>query len=55
MSYPTKKLWEVWEIITWNTPPKDNKNFWWWNTLFGPNGKKSVAKLVNKCYYRETY
>lgn len=32
--YPTKKLSEVWEIITWNTPSKAKQEFWWWETLF---------------------
>lgn len=32
--YPTKELSEVWEIITWYTPSKENKDFWWWKTLF---------------------
>ena len=32
--YPTKKLWEVWEITTWYTPSKNNQEFWWWKTLF---------------------
>lgn len=32
--YPSKKLSEVWEIITWITPSKAKPEFWWWDTLF---------------------
>lgn len=32
--YPTKKLWEICEIITWNTPRTSNSGFFWWNVLW---------------------
>lgn len=32
--YPTKKLWEICEVITWNTPRTSNSDFFWWNVLW---------------------
>lgn len=32
--YPTKKLWEVCEIITWSTPKTSNLDFFWWDILW---------------------
>ena len=34
MLYPTKKLWEICEILLWWTPARNNKIFWWWKNLW---------------------
>lgn len=34
MSYLTKKLWELCEIMLWWTPPRNNKDYFWWSNLW---------------------
>jgi hypothetical protein len=34
MSYPTKKLWELCEILLWWTPSRNNKDYFWWSNLW---------------------
>lgn len=46
--YLTKKLSEVWEIITWNTPSKAKPEFWWWEALFVKPPNLWTDKIVTR-------